>query len=142
MKINQIPENIGTYLKYDETSRTGLRWVKKFCKKINVGDEAGSLNKPGYYKTMFQGKLYLNHRIIFFLRHGYCPACVDHIDNISTNNKIANLREATRSQNNQNSKINKKLKDILGEKLAFNYLVNNKNGTYKVKLPNNKIEIF
>ena len=40
------------------------------------------------------------------------------------------------------SKINKKLKDLLGESLAKNYLIVNEKGKYKVKLPMNKVEIL
>jgi hypothetical protein len=105
--INELPSTIGDYLEYDETSSTFLRWKKKTCKKINVGEEAGSLKKEGYYNIMFNGKKYLNHRIIYFLIHSYCPECLDHIDNNRQNNNISNIREASRSQNNQNAQIRK-----------------------------------
>jgi uncharacterized Zn finger protein len=39
------------------------------------------------------------------------------------------------------SKINKKLKDLLGESLAMNYQIVNEKGIYKIKLPMNKVEI-
>jgi hypothetical protein len=39
------------------------------------------------------------------------------------------------------SKINKKLKDLLGEKLAKPYLIFNENGRYKIKLPMDKVFI-
>lgn len=107
MKTNEIPANIGEYLKYDETSPSCLRWIKKLGYKINIGDVAGRLNNRNYYQTCFDGKDYKNHRIIFFLHYGYCPDCIDHINTDRTNNKINNLREATRSDNNCNSKIRK-----------------------------------
>lgn len=107
MKINNIPENVGEYLKYDETSPSGLRWIKA-RQNINVGDPAGSFNnRRNYYNTNFDGKKYLNHRVIFFLHHGFCPSCIDHIDGDTQNNRIDNLREASRSQNQHNSKIRK-----------------------------------
>ena len=109
-KINEIPGNIGEYLAYDETSKTGLRRIKLLenSKTVSIGDEAGGLNKTsGYYGTRFNGKRYRNHRIIFFLHHGYCPDVIDHIDNQKTNNKIDNLREASLSQNQHNAKIRK-----------------------------------
>jgi len=40
------------------------------------------------------------------------------------------------------SKINKKLKSLLGETLAKPYLIKNEKGTYKIKLPMNKVEIL
>lgn len=104
MKIKDIPSNIGEYLKYDETSPSGLRWIKRFgnSRSINIGDSAGTLNNHNYYQTKFNGKKYKNHRIIFFLQHGYCPDCIDHIDGTPQNNRIDNLREATLSQNGCN----------------------------------------
>jgi hypothetical protein len=39
------------------------------------------------------------------------------------------------------SKINKKLKDLLGEKLAKPYLIFNENGRYKINLPMDKVFI-
>lgn len=106
MKIKNIPDNIREYLVYDENSPTGLRWVKKPRQNINIGDPAGCLNNRNYYLTQFAGKLFLNHRIIFFLHHVYCPACIDHVDGNTQNNRISNLRAATLSQNQHNSKIN------------------------------------
>lgn len=105
MKIKNIPDNIGEYLKYDETSPSGLRWIKKICNKINIGDHAGTLDNRNYYKTQFAGKNFLNHRIIYFLHHGYCPEIIDHVDNVRTNNRIDNLREASISDNNCNTRI-------------------------------------
>lgn len=49
-----------------------------------------------------KGKQYLAHRVIFFFERGYLPEFVDHIDGNRQNNHISNLREATRSVNNQN----------------------------------------
>lgn len=106
MKINTIPGNIGDYIKYDETSSTGLRWIKA-RQGINVGDEAGRFNNRSYYSTQFNGKKYQNHRIVYFLHYGYCPNILDHRDTCRTNNKINNLREATLSQNQHNRKLNK-----------------------------------
>lgn len=109
-KRNDIPSDIGDYLKYDETSKTGLRWKKLYgnSRCVSIGDEAGYLNKKqSYYRTKFNNKLYTNHRIIYFLHYSYCPDCIDHIDNDKSNNNISNLREATFSNNQQNRTINK-----------------------------------
>lgn len=110
MKSNDIPSDIGNYLEYDETSSTFLRWKKQthISNRINVGDEAGSLNKStSYYHTFFNNKAYLTHRIVFFLHNGYCPEVLDHVDCVRTNNNINNIRESTLSENSHNRKINK-----------------------------------
>jgi len=52
-------------------------------------------------------KLYLTHRVIFLMHHGYMPVIVDHIDGNPKNNKIENLRDATYLQNALNVKVRK-----------------------------------
>ena len=105
---NEIPNNIGEYIEYDETSSTFLRWKKKSAIRVSIGDEAGNLDKnQSYYRTHFNNIRYSNHRIVYFLNHGYCPDCIDHIDMNKQNNNINNLREATLSNNQQNRTINK-----------------------------------
>jgi hypothetical protein len=107
-KFIPIPKDIGDYLAYSEESKTGLV-QKKPRQRVRVGQEAGSIDKNGYYKTSFKSKDYFNHRIIYFLNTGIDPEekQVDHIDGNKSNNKIWNLRLATHKQNSTNKKKNK-----------------------------------
>ena len=43
-----------------------------------------------------------SHRMVYFLHHGGIPEFIDHIDGNTRNNSVANLRGATKSQNNSN----------------------------------------
>lgn len=106
---NEIPNDIGEFVEYDDTSSTFLRWKKILGQRsrVSIGDDAGYLDHTGYYHTKFNSKQYLNHRIVFFLYNGYCPDCIDHIDGNPKNNNINNLREASMSENKHNSIIPK-----------------------------------
>jgi len=80
----------------------------KTIKNINfgIGTKAGGVDK-GYYYIKVDRVKYSAHRLIFLYHHGYLPEFIDHIDNDRLNNRIKNLRAATKSQNNQNAKIRK-----------------------------------
>ena len=54
------------------------------------------------------------HRAIFMYHHGYLPEIVDHIDGDVTNNRIENLRAATKNQNQWNRKNN--IKSVTGRR--------------------------
>jgi hypothetical protein len=84
-----------------------LYWKIKPSKKISIGAKAGYIDKKGYIQIRIDGKFYLGHRIIFAMHNGYMPEFIDHIDGNPFNNLIENLREATLSQNQFNSKTRK-----------------------------------
>lgn len=85
-----------------------LYWKVSRTPKIKIGDSAGTLYKTGYLYTWIKNKQYRNHRLIFLMHHGFLPKYIDHVDNNPLNNRIENLREATKSQNGYNQKLNKK----------------------------------
>lgn len=72
--------------------------------KARAGDKAGSLHNNGYWKIGFAGKKYLAHRLAWAMFYGSWPKLgVDHKDGDKLNNKIENLRLATKSQNRANT---------------------------------------
>jgi len=87
-------------------SNGNLYWKKKTNTKTIIGSLAGTKHSKGYWHIAIHRKQYLAHRIIFLYHHGYLPEFIDHIDGNKLNNKIENLREATKAQNLWNSKIN------------------------------------
>ncbi len=90
-------------LKYDpETGEfTNLKSGKG---RKPVGAVVGSLSPTGYWTSMVDGKNYQHHRLAWLYVHGaFPPADLDHRDGVRTNNRLANLRPATRSENCQNA---------------------------------------
>lgn len=71
---------------------------KLFYKDKRIGADHGN----GYRRTKFEGKIVFEHRLIWFLHHGYWPKEIDHINRIRDDNRIENLRDVTCSQNNLN----------------------------------------
>jgi len=91
---------------YDETSPSFLRWKVK-TGKVNKGDVAGCLaHGCDYYRVRYNKKLYRCHRVIWYLFNKSIDddLQVDHINGVSTDNHISNLRLVTNQQNGQNVK--------------------------------------
>ena len=62
-----------------------------------------AIDRRGYHKGAIFNHTYRAHRVIWAVFHGEWPADhIDHINGIRTDNRIANLRCATNSQNCQN----------------------------------------
>ena len=75
--------------------------------KSRVGASAGSITSEGYLQIGIDGERFKAHRLAWLYAHGVWPQQeIDHIDMDGINNSLANLREASRSQNEANKPAN------------------------------------
>lgn len=90
-------------------SLTGLlSWLLPPPGPTKIGDPAGwhtRGRRGGYLRVMIDSKIYLVHRVAWFLETGEPPPpIIDHADGDILNNRWINLRGATDSQNAANKR--------------------------------------
>lgn len=98
-------ERLKELLDYD--SESGIFW-RKITRSHNAkaGSIAGWVDDMGYVRISIDGRKYRGHQLVWLYVHGYIPEQdTDHMNQIRSDNRICNLRLATRSQNNQNRRL-------------------------------------
>lgn len=75
-------------------------WNSKYSGKI-----AGCKDSSGYIMIRIEGKRYFAHRLVWLYLYGKWPTdLIDHINCITSDNRICNLRESSHRTNKQNLK--------------------------------------
>lgn len=115
MKATLTQDRLKERLRYDATTGeffwlplpAGTRYNNMFNTKL-AGTRAGYSNNLNYIKIGFDGAVYGAHRLAWLYVYGEHPKdCIDHINNDPSDNRIENLREATKGENTRNRKWNK-----------------------------------
>jgi hypothetical protein len=91
-----------SWLDYDPD--TGVfTWRVKRGGAVCAGTVAGCLTDKGYRVISLYDRLYRAHRLAWLYTHGVWPSDeIDHINGARDDNRLVNLREATRRQNSAN----------------------------------------
>jgi hypothetical protein len=86
-------------LHYDRATGE-FRWRKRMNPRVPAGHIAGTLNRDRYRVIAIEGRNYRAHRLAWLYMTGkWRSQIIDHRDLDPSNNRWANLRRATRSQN-------------------------------------------
>jgi len=87
-------------LKHTTEGQGGCRWHSL------LGRPCGWRQGHGYIGIRVEGRKYAAHRLAWFYVHGVWPEGeIDHRNGVPSDNRIANLRDATHQQNVQSRKI-------------------------------------
>ena len=97
-------EELREQLDYDP--ETGVfTWRVAKSNRVKVGGIAGSYDRDGYIRIQVRGRLCGAHRLAWLYVHGAWPLeQIDHINGVRDDNRIANLRDATNTDNCRNAK--------------------------------------
>lgn len=82
--------------------RDGNFYRKNSVQGHKAGNKSNFVVDNGYEKLFVDGKKYRQHRMVFLYHNRYIPQFIDHINGIRCDNRIENLRPATKSQNRMN----------------------------------------
>lgn len=100
-------ERLKQKLIYD--SETGVFTWKKGRGPVKAGSTAGRPHNKGYIRIAIDYKDYLAHRLAWLYVYGEWPENeIDHINGVKTDNRICNLRAATREENCRNVTVHKR----------------------------------
>ena len=107
MKAKELPpvELLREFFDYDPL--TGLLRWKKPQRGRTLGKVAGTRHQNGYVQLSFKGHKYFAHRICWAIYHNeqLTPDVeIDHIFGIRNDNRISELRKATRQDQGYNQK--------------------------------------
>lgn len=93
-------DRVKTLLSYSPDTGA-LTWRK-------TNKRAGTRHYSGYRNVFIDGRCYIEHRVIWLYVYGEWPSVdIDHINRLRDDNRLQNLRLATREENCQNQPIRK-----------------------------------
>lgn len=103
--MKQLPTQERILALLDYSADTGeFRWRANRTGRAKAGSLAGRVDPAGYRQISIDGSAYSAHRLAWVACHGVMPdgMQIDHINCDRSDNRIANLRLATASQNHAN----------------------------------------
>ena len=91
---------------YDQETGLFTRLVRT-TNSVHIGDVAGTMYS-GYCCIKINNKIYKAHRLLWLYMYGEWPKeHIDHINHDRGDNRLVNIREASRWENNKNASMRK-----------------------------------
>ena len=102
---NLTQETLRALFSYDPATGVVTRLVCT-ANRHRVGERVGTRGARGYLQATIGSRKYMLHQLIWVWVHGsWAPADIDHINRVRDDNRLKNLRPATRSENNHNASL-------------------------------------
>jgi hypothetical protein len=99
--MQSVLDHMKAIYEYDASS--GVFSRRKSGRGRLAGQSGGTLNDDGYVRIMVAGRRYGAHRLAWLVTYGEWPKGeIDHINGNRADNRIANLRDVSHSQNQRN----------------------------------------
>lgn len=99
----RMPDLVSIRAVLDYCPDTGVFTWSKDVNRRSKGSVAGGRDQTGYWIIGVNRQQYKAHRLAWLLHYGTNPEGeIDHLNLIKTDNRIANLRDASRFGNQQN----------------------------------------
>lgn len=100
-------ERLKSLLQYNQDTGE-FTWLVS-AGRVMAGKKAGCLIRDGYINIRVDSIIYRAHRLAWFYITGSWPQNdIDHINGVRNDNRLCNLRPATRSQNLANMRLTAK----------------------------------
>ena len=99
MKVYPTKEVLNSLFDYNENTGIFI-WKNSIC-NVKQGDIAGVANR-GYVVIGINGCTFLAHRLAWIYVNGEINETIDHINHIRNDNRMCNLRPASRLEQNRN----------------------------------------
>lgn len=111
-----------------EASTGHLYWRVTRSNRVKAGKRAGVLDARSKYRRVgLDGRLLMEHRVVYALIHGAWPLQVDHINRVRDDNRPENLRASNFVHNRHNRALQK------NNKTGWLGVVTLKNGKFEAR---------